>query len=262
MSNQSTRSTDPEDFQNLPQAVSAMSKAFADGHEIALHSHTRDQLLFATRGIMRLRTDANAWIVPPHSAVYIAAGTRHAVGMHGDVDMRTLYIANRDDHVLPSTLTVIAVSTLLRELILTLSEEPVDYGPTSRAARVASLIEYEIELAETLTTNVPLPSDPRLQRVCAQLLADPSDRRTMEAWSEVAGASPRTLSRLFESDLGMGFNRWRQRMRFQNALEALSEGQAIERVAHQHGYASPSAFAFAFGKEMGFAPSSVSQPRP
>ena len=41
---------------------------------------------------MRLRTEGEAWIVPPDGAVYIPAGTPHAVDMHGDVDMRTLYI--------------------------------------------------------------------------------------------------------------------------------------------------------------------------
>ena len=262
MAKSSTRSTDPKDYQNLKQAIGAMSKVFADGWEIPLHHHARDQLLFAARGVMRLRTDRDAWIVPLNSAVYIPAGTWHAVRMHGDVDMRTLYIDNEGRHGVPPVLTVIAVSNLLRELILALSEEPVDYAPGSRAAHIASLIEVEIGCAEALTINVPLPVDPRLQRVCAQLLANPADRRTLDAWSEVAGASPRTLARLFERDLGMSFNRWRQRMRFQNALEALSNDAPVSLVAQAHGYNSPSAFTFAFSKEMGFAPSEISPTRP
>jgi quercetin dioxygenase-like cupin family protein len=63
-----TRSTDPEDYQNLPQAVGAMSKVFADGYVIPLHQHQRDQLLYAISGIMRLRTEREAWIVPRDSA--------------------------------------------------------------------------------------------------------------------------------------------------------------------------------------------------
>ena len=106
--------------------------------------------------------------------------------------------------------------------------------------------------------SVPLPSDARLQRLCAELLADPSDRRTLDAWSEVAGASTRTLARLFESDLGMSFNAWRQRIRFHNALEALSRGEPIARVAEHHGYRSASAFSSAFRKVMGTPPSKAS----
>jgi len=248
------RSTDADDYQRLPQSVSAMAKAFNDGGEIPLHDHARDQLLYATQGIMRLRTERQAWIVPHDSAVYLPAGTRHAVSMHGDVDMRTLYIDTGKPRRLPPALTVIAVSGLLRELILALSEEPVDYEPGSRAQQIAELIEVEIGRATALTMNVPLPTDPRLQRVCAQLLADPSDRRTLDAWSDAAGASPRTLARLFERDLGMSFNVWRQRIRFHSALEALSRGEPIGRVAGDHGYKSPSAFTAAFAKVMGAPP--------
>ena len=86
------RSTDPQDYQGLPQAIGLMSKSFADGFVIPLHEHERDQLLYAAGGIMRLRTEAEAWIVPRDSAVYIPAGTHHAVSMHGNVEMRTLYI--------------------------------------------------------------------------------------------------------------------------------------------------------------------------
>ena len=68
-----TRSTDPEDYQDLPQAVGAMSKAFADGHVIPPHAHRRDQLLYAVRGIMQLRTEDAAWIVPRDSACVTTA---------------------------------------------------------------------------------------------------------------------------------------------------------------------------------------------
>ena len=250
----SRRSTEPKDYQDLPQAIGAMAKVFSDGWEIPLHDHIRDQLLYATRGIMRVRTERQAWIVPRDSAVYLPAGTRHAVAMHGDVDMRTLYIDTAGERTRPPVLTVIAVSPLLRELILSLSEEPVDYAPESRAGQIAQLIEMEIGRAEALTVNVPLPADPRLQRVCAGLLADPSDRRTLDGWSDAAGASPRTLARLFERDLGMRFNEWRQRVRFHNALEALARGAPVGKVAGDHGYRSAGAFTAAFTKIMGAPP--------
>ena len=255
------RSTEPKDYQDLPQTIAAMPKAFVDGWVIPLHHHARDQLLFARQGIMRLRTDHCAWVVPRNSAVYIPAGTNHSVIMHGDVDMRTLYIDSLGVRIAPPVLTVITVSTLLRELILALCEEPVDYAPGSRAARIAALIEVEIGHAKSFSVNVPLPSDPQLQKVCAQLLAFPSDRRSLDEWSDVAGVSPRTLARLFERDLGMGLNRWRQRIRFQSALEALFDGTPISRVARMHGYNSPSAFTSAFRKTMGFTPSAASPER-
>ena len=261
MAGQDARSTDPRDYQHLPQAIGAMSKSFADGFVIPLHQHERDQLLYAISGVMRLRTEDEAWVVPPDGAVYIPAGTPHSVSMHGTVDMRTLYIDASAGHERPRALCVVAVSGLLRELILALSEEPVVHGPDSRGALIAQMIEHEIGRARDLSLHVPLPRDPRLQRLCAGLLANPSDQRTLDGWSDVAGASTRTLARLFESELGMGFGRWRQRVRFHSALEALSRGEPIARIASRHGYRSASAFAAAFRRVMGAPPSSVAAER-
>ena len=257
MADRTGRSTNPQEFQHLPQAIGAMSKSFADGFVIPLHDHGRDQLLYAISGIMRLRTEQEAWIVPPDGAVYIPAGTRHSVSMHGNVDMRTLYIDATAVSVRSDSMRVVSVSSLLRELILALSEEPVVYAPGSRGGLIAKMIELEIGRARELSLHVALPRDSRLQRLCAELLADPSDRRTLDEWSEIAGASSRTLARLFKRDLGMSFNRWRQRIRFHSALEALSCGDSISRVAQRHGYRSASAFSAAFGKVMGTPPSKV-----
>ncbi|MFK5979047.1 MAG: helix-turn-helix transcriptional regulator [Rhizobiaceae bacterium] len=251
------RTTDPRDYQNLPQSIGAMPKSFSNGFVIPLHHHERDQLLYAISGTMRLRTEHEAWVVPPAGAIYIPAGISHSVSMHGDVDMRTLYIDAENTHEQPKTLRAITVSNLLRELILALSEEPVTYDPASRAGAIAKMIEIEIGRARELSLHFPLPHDPRLQILCAGLIANPSDRRTLDEWSEIAGASPRTLTRLFERDLGMSFNQWRQRIRFHSALEALSHGKPISHVAHQHGYRSASAFSAAFNKVMGAPPSQM-----
>ncbi len=135
------RSTDPGFYQDLPQAIGAMSKSFADGHVIPFHAHERDQLLYAVSGIMRLRTHAETLVVPPDRAVHIPAGTHHSVSMHGDVEMRTLYIASAQTGKPQRPLSVLAVSGLLRELILALTEETVTYAEESRAGLIARLIE-------------------------------------------------------------------------------------------------------------------------
>lgn len=257
MSIYNPRSTNPDDYQDLPQSIVVMAKNFTDGFSIPLHEHERDQLLYAISGVMRLRTQHDAWIVPPEGAAYIPAGLSHSVSMHGNVDMRTLYIDPFAVRKRPQGLNVVAVPGLLKELILALGEEPVAYGTNSRGSNIAQLIEQEIHRAKALSLHVPLPRDTRLQKVCAELLADPSDRRTLDGWSEVSGASARTLARLFDRDLGMSFIQWRQRVRFQSALEALSQGVPVSVVAKQHGYRSPSAFSAAFGKAMGHAPSKV-----
>ena len=79
-------------------------------------------------------------------------------------------------------------------------------------------------------------------------------RTSAESVTEVAGASARTLARLFESETGMGFSAWRQQARLQAALARLSAGEAVTSVAYAVGYESPSAFIAMFRRALGASP--------
>jgi AraC-like DNA-binding protein/mannose-6-phosphate isomerase-like protein (cupin superfamily) len=252
------RSTDPDDYQNVRRPFAAMAKSFADGFEIEPHHHKRDQLIYAVSGVMRVRTEREAWIVPPDRAVYVPARTTHALSMRGAVAMRTLYIAH-GAAALPESPTVIGVSDLLRELILALIAEPLLYDAMGRGGAIVALIVSEIARAPRLPLVIPMPRDARLRRVCQTLIADPSDTRTLDGWAESAGASARTLARLFESEFGLSFTSWRQRVRFHNALEALARNEPIGRIAADNGYRSPSAFAAAFRAVMGQPPTGTTR---
>lgn len=251
------RSINADDYQFVPRPLAAMSKSFESGFEIQPHHHPRDQFVYAVTGVMRVRTEREAWIVPPDRAVYLPAQTEHSISIRGRVEMRTLYVARNARDDLPAAPTVLEVSPLLRELVLTLMGEPVIYDEKGRAGAVAFLILAEIAKARRLSLVTPMPRDPRLLRVCNALLADPASRYTLESWVDTAGASVRTLARLFEAELGLSFTAWRQRVRFHNALEAIVAGEPIARVAERNGYRSSSAFSAAFRKVMGQAPSSL-----
>jgi len=177
--------------------------------------------------------------------------------MRGDVEMRTLYVEHDAAPRLSDSATVVAVSDLLRELILALIDEPLLYDRAGRGGAIVSLIISEIARANRLPLVIPMPQDARLRRVCTALIADPSDTRTLDEWSQIAGASARTLARLFETETQLTFTAWRQRVRFHNALEAIARGEPIERIAFDNGYRSPSAFAAAFRTVMGHPPTAA-----
>ena len=251
------RSIDARDYQSVPRPLAAMPKTFNDGQEIEPHHHPRDHFIYAVSGVMRVRTGDEAWIVPPDRAVYLPAQMDHAITMRGRVEMRTLYIERNAHRDLPHVPSVIEVSPLLRELVLALIDEPVIYDEKGRGGAAAFLILSEIARARRLSLMIPMPHDARLLRVCNALLADPANRYTLDGWTETAGASVRTLARLFENELGMSFAAWRQRVRFHNAFEAIIAGEPISEVARRNGYQSPSAFTAAFRKAMVEAPSSL-----
>jgi hypothetical protein len=90
-----------------------------------LHRHPRAQLLFATAGVMRIATEAALFTVPPGTGLWVPADTLHGVRMDGAVHMRALFLRADAAASGPARATVIAVSPLLRELILTVCGEPV-----------------------------------------------------------------------------------------------------------------------------------------
>ncbi|HJQ55915.1 MAG TPA: helix-turn-helix transcriptional regulator [Vineibacter sp.] len=232
-----------------------MAKEFGDGQHIAPHTHERAQLIFAARGVMTIATPQGTWVVPPQRALWMPAGTVHEIRMAGAVSMRTLYVRGDASGPLPAAVRVIAISPLLRELILRACALPVLYDQAGADGRVMMLILDEIAALPSLALDLPMPRDPRLQAVCRALHADPGDPRTLQAWARDAGASTRTLARLFIRDTGLSFADWRQQARLLAALARLAEGQAITRIALDLGYDSPSAFAAMFKRALGAPPS-------
>src|SRR5262245_33158781 len=188
----SARSTNPADYQRVPRPVAAMAKDFPDGYHNPRHSHERAQLVFAAHGAMLVSTGAGSWAVPPQRAVWMPAGVAHEIRMVGAVAMRTLYIRPDAAARLPAGVRVLAVSPLLRELILRACTLPMAYDEDGPAGRIMTMILDEIAALPTVALDLPLPRDARLGRICRALSAEPGDARTLTDWGRDAGASPRT----------------------------------------------------------------------
>lgn len=99
-----------------------------------------------------------------------------------------------------------------------------------------------------------MPSDPRAARLAKRLVANPSDDTVLRDLAREAGASERTLARLWAAETGLSFGQWRTQVRLRAALPLLAEGKTVERVAERIGYCSASAFAAAFRRAVGVSP--------
>jgi AraC-like DNA-binding protein len=239
---------------DAPRQVAVMARTYDIGLSIPLHIHRRGQLLHAVSGIMRVETAEAVWIVPPARALWLPPQWPHSVTMRSRVDMRTVYIDEAKCRSLPRQPALAEISGLLRELILALLDEPVDYDESGRGGVVARLILTELARLQERRLEVPMPRDPRALRVARALLDNSSIDFGLDRWADQAGASRRTLARIFRSETGLGFAEWRARLRAIDGLARLSDGASVADTAESVGYASPSAFSAMIRRTLGTPP--------
>jgi len=237
----------------LPDPVTTLTHEFPNHHEIPRHVHPEHQLIYACRGVMTVWTSEGTWIVPPQRAVWIPAKTPHAITMHGAVSMRTLYVKPRLLR-LSRNCCVVNVSPLLRELILHACTFPVLRRRAPAQAHLIDTILDQLRVVEIAPLQLIHPTDARATRVAEALAKDPGDTRSLEAICARAGASRRTIERIFLSETNMSLGRWRQQLRLAASLRLLANGEKITRVAFETGYSTPSAFIAMFRKALGTTP--------
>jgi AraC-like DNA-binding protein/quercetin dioxygenase-like cupin family protein len=234
--------------------IATLMHDYPAGHVIPLHFHDRDQVVYASRGVMTVRTSSGTWVVPTHRAVWIPAAVPHAITMSGMVAMRTLYIKPRLARALPRECCVINVSSLLKELILHACNCAALKKSIRWQRHLIEVIVDQLEAIQMIPLQLPNLSDPRAVRVAEVLIADPSDRRPLAQISRTTGASKRTVERLFQDDVGMTFGKWRQQLRLMQAMRFLAEGAKVTHAALEAGYSTPSAFISMFRRALGTTP--------
>lgn len=251
------RQTRLASYETSRRVVVGYAADFEDGLVTGTHAHPKAQLLYAVRGTMHIEVAGSVFTVPPTTALFIPTDVPHSVRMRGAVAQRQLFIGSSFDGLLSDVVRVISVSPLLREVVVALCAEGADWLRPDRAGHLAAITLDEIQRATALPFDLPLPVDPRLRRVTSAILASLNDRRTLTDWSMDAGASERTLGRLFVRETGLTFAQWRQQARLIDAYASLSMGAKPAATARAAGYASPPAFGAAFRAFFGCTPGAV-----
>jgi AraC-like DNA-binding protein len=221
----------------------------------ASHVHDWDQLTYAASGVMHVHTEAASWLVPPHRAVWLPAGVRHTEELHAPVSVRTLYLAPGLAKRLPRDCCMVNIPRLMRELILHVSRIGVLDRRVPAQAHLISVLLDELESAPDVPLQLPMPRDPRARRLAAELQARPDDESSVAALSRRAGASRRTIERVFLAETTMTVGEWRRRLRLLHGVRLLALGESVTNASAGAGYASTSAFIAAFRRTFGTTPS-------
>lgn len=224
------------------------------GYVIPLHFHDRDQLVFASHGVMTVRTGSGAWVVPTQRAVWIPDGMPHTIAMSGAVAMRTLYLRPKLARSLPRGCCVVSVSPLLKELILHACAAGALHQRIERQRHLIDVILDELRVIRTVPLQLPNLSDARAVRVAEVLTTERGMREPLVRLCKGSGASRRTIERIFLEETGMTFGKWRQQLRLMEGMRLLGEGAKVTHAALEAGYSTPSAFIAAFRKVLGTTP--------
>jgi AraC-like DNA-binding protein/mannose-6-phosphate isomerase-like protein (cupin superfamily) len=250
---------DPGRHVPTPQRpVRAKARRLGPDSEIQPHRHPWAQVVLSVQGVIRVTAGDGTFLVPAGRAVWIPPRIEHMVSVVESAELRTLYVHADLAGVRPGC-RVLEVSPLLRELVLQMDvEADGDTGTRvhdgARERRLGELALDELHRAAPVRLGIELPQDKRLRALCEAVVAEPARHASLDGWAADAGASPRTVARLFRQQLGTSFGPWRQQVLLAHAMTLAAQGRPMSHIASELGYASASAFTAMVRRSVGAPP--------
>ncbi|HIY85797.1 MAG TPA: AraC family transcriptional regulator [Candidatus Yaniella excrementavium] len=195
------------------------------------------------------------WFTPSVQGIWVPAGTMPHWQVHGNATVYIVDIPLKHKISTQQTPTLVEVQPLLKEILKSyLQNRGLNRAVEDRLLRV--LVD-EIKISSKTSTMVPVLHDERLQQVQDIVESDLTKTWTLTQLGETIGVSDRTLSRLFNQQVGASYITWRHQVRLHQATTMLAQGDTVKNVAAACGYPSASAFIAAFRNTFGRTPDSL-----
>ncbi|MGW2785163.1 helix-turn-helix domain-containing protein [Streptomyces populi] len=223
-----------------------------NGFRLDPHSHVQGQLVYAAAGVLATATERGTWVAPANRITWTPPHFAHSHRFYGRTDVRLVVVPLDLCGELVDHPSVFTVSPLLREALLALTDEP-ERRPGAHRRLLAVIVDELADAAES-SLHLPEPVDDRLRAATDLLHEDPARPATLAELGRAVGASERTLSRLFHTELSMSFHRWRTTLRIHHALGHLTDGMSVTETAVACGWSNPSSFIDAFTEVVGQTP--------
>ena len=236
------------------------SQVYDGGEQLVTgwHFHDVHEIEYACRGMVEVNTEAGHYLLPPHQAAWIPAGLHHQTTLNADVQTLAVLFDPGLVPVAGNRVRIIAVSTLLREMMLYSVRWPI--------SRTASGVEADsffqalgCVVAEALDDEWPLhlpaSGDPVVTAATDYTRAH-LGHVTLSDVTRAVGVSERTLRRLFSAHLGMSWRSYLLRARVLRSMALLAQpDHSVLEVAIAVGFDDAGAFARSFARHCGETPS-------
>jgi len=219
------------------------------------HYHEVGHLLYAISGTMRVSTRDSIVLIPPTMAAWLPPGMHHQLEPLTVTELRIIFVRPDALPIDDGRGRLLAVSPLLRELILSFVSPSMSHISKRRRTALNEIFSTELAESTEIPLSLPMPSDKRIQPMADEALVNLGEITSVSTWAEKIPASLKTVERLFLEETGLLPSQWLRQARLIKAVSELSQGRSVSSVALDLGYATPSSFTYMFRQALGVPPS-------
>ena len=222
------------------------------------HFHDVHEIEYACRGMVEVETEAGHYLLPPHQAAWIPAGLRHQTTLNAGAQTLAVLFEPGLVPLAGDRVRIIAVSALLREMMLYSARWPISRSESgAEADSFFQALGYVVAeaLDDEMPLHLPVPTDPVVAAATDYTRAH-LDRVTVSDVTRAVGVSERTLRRIFGTHLGMSWRSYLLRARVLRSMALLAQpDRSVLEVAIAVGFDDAGAFARSFARHCGETPS-------
>lgn len=212
------------------------------------HSHPWHQIVFPFTGLLQSNIGDKCAIVPHNAMLYIPANTIHKSVAVTNTQFLAIYLNPNQMVQYSEVQKSCLVTPFIKELILLLFDQTITLQSEPNITHLLTVLRDQIDVTGSYDIPLLIPTDKRLMSIFTQLKQQPDLPFTLKEWAIKVGASERTLSRLCAKEFDQSFSLWRQNIRLVLSLQLLDSHRSIQDIALELGYASDSAYIYAFKK--------------
>ena len=222
------------------------------------HFHDVHEIEYACRGMVEVKTDAGHYLLPPHQAAWIPAGLHHQTTLNAGAQTLAVLFEPGLVPMAGDRVRIIAVSALLREMMLYSARWPISRAePQAEADSFFQALGHVVagELDDERPLHLPVSADP-VVTAAADYTRAHLDHVTVSEVTRAVGVSERTLRRIFSTHLGMSWRSYLLRARVLHAMTLLAQpDRNVLEVSIAVGFDDAGAFARSFARHCGETPS-------
>jgi AraC-like DNA-binding protein len=222
------------------------------------HFHDVHEIEYACRGMVEVRTQVGHYLLPPHQAAWIPAGLHHQTTLNADAQTLAVLFEPRLVPAAGDRVRIIAVSALLREMMLYSARWPISRSESGvQADSFFQALGYVVAeaLDDERPLHLPVSNDP-VVTAATDFTRAHLDDVTLSDVTRAIGVSERTLRRMFSTNLAMSWRSYLIRARVLRSMALLAQpDHSVLEVSIAVGFDDVGAFARSFARHCGETPS-------